>query len=85
VFGSFYLEIPAAKWAIRWEGIIRFFQESCMSAMDNKPNEINKQDKDTDTHYQDKQAMGVDQKLFEPGYQKVCNDENDDGQDNKNE
>jgi hypothetical protein len=56
-----------------------------MSVMDNKPNEINKQDKDTDTQYQDKQAMGADQKLFESGYQEVCNDENDDGQGNKNE
>lgn len=56
-----------------------------MPAINNKPNEINKQDKETNTQYQDKQAMGADQKLFEARYQKVCNDENDDGQENKNE
>jgi hypothetical protein len=79
------VEIPAAKWAIGWECIIGYFQESCMAAVNNKPSDIHKQDKDTDTQYQDKQTMGTDQKLFEAGYQKVCNDENDDGQDNKNE
>lgn len=79
------MEIPAAEWAIGWERAIRSFKESNMSAMNNKPNNIDKQDKDTDTQYQDKQTMCTNQKLFEAGYQKVCNDENDDRQDNKNE
>ena len=55
-----------------------------MASINNQPNTINKQDKYTDTQYQVKQAMGIDQKLSEAGYQKVCNDEYDDGQEKNN-
>jgi len=54
-------------------------------AIHKKPNTVNKQDNDADNKQKDKPAMGIDQKLFEARYQKVCNDENDEWRDNKKE
>jgi hypothetical protein len=79
------MEIPAAKRAIGRECFDRLSQKSYMSSMNNEPNDINKQDKNTDTQYKDKHATDTVQKLFEAGDQKVCNDENDDRQDNQKE
>ena len=82
--GFFYPKIPATKWAVGWERFTCLIQESYPLSMNNKPDAINKQDKDTDIQYKDEQAMGTGQKLFEAGYQKVCNDDNGEWQEDGN-